>query len=56
MHMLTFLIFRVINLSYLMIKIYNSEFYYSFILAPFIVLNYTWFAILTKILFVKNKR
>ena len=52
---LTFLIFRVINLSYLSIQIYNSEFYYySFILAPFIVLNYTWFAILTKILFVKK--
>ena len=52
---LTFLIFRVINLSYLSIQIYNSDFYYySFILAPFIVLNYTWFAILTKILFVKK--
>jgi len=52
---LTFLIFRVINLSYLSIQIYQSEFYYySFILAPFIVLNYVWFAILTKILFVKK--
>lgn len=52
---LTFLIFRVINLSYLVVKMYQSEYYfYSFILAPFILLNYIWFGILTKILFVKK--
>ena len=52
---LTFLIFRVINLSYLITQIYQSEHYrYSFVLAPFIVLNYVWFGILTKILFLKK--
>ena len=52
---LTFLIFRVINLSYLITQIYQSEHYsYSFVLAPFIMLNYVWFGVLTKILFVKK--
>ena len=52
---LTFLIFRVINLSYLITQIYQSEHYhYSIILAPFIILNYIWFSILTKIVFVKK--
>ena len=52
---LTFLIFRVINLSYLSIQIYQSKYYYySFMLSPLIVLNYGWFYILTKILFVKK--
>ena len=51
----TFLIFRVINLSYLSIQIYQSKYYhYSFMLSPLIVLNYGWFYMLTKILFVKK--
>ena len=52
---LTFLIFRVINLSYLIIQMYHSElYYYSYILIPFTLLNYCWFGIITKILFVKK--
>ena len=52
---LTFLIFRVVNLSYLVTQMYQSElYYYSYILIPFTLLNYCWFGIITKILFVKK--
>jgi len=54
MFWITFLLFRIINFTYLAFNILNSELYYCIIiLLPFLILNYTWFYKLTKNLFLK---
>jgi len=51
-----FLIFRIINITYLTYILYHhTYYYYTLLVLPFLVLNYTWFYYLTmKVLKIKK--
>ena len=54
---ITFLVFRIINMTHLGFLMYNSDCYhYTFLVLPFITLNYIWFYYLTLRTFTSIKK